>query len=63
IKLFIARSLMWVKKEGRWGCRLENIVVVRGYPLNAHFCQCLAHFSTMLEKSDQFAHNQGVVIR
>jgi hypothetical protein len=54
---------MWVKKEGRRVCRMENIVVVRGYPLNAHFCQCLAHFSRALEKSDKFAHNQGVVIR
>lgn len=42
---------------------MENIVVVRGYPLNAHSCQCLAHFSRVLEKNDKLAHNQGVVIR
>ena len=37
---------------------MENIVVVRGYPLNAHFCQCLAYFSRVLEKCYKIAHNQ-----
>lgn len=35
---------------------MENIVVVSGVPLNAHFCQCLAHFYRPLEKTDKSAH-------
>ncbi|AVE58269.1 hypothetical protein AM352_07680 [Citrobacter koseri] len=42
---------------------MVNIVVASRLPLNAHFCQCLAHFSRALEKKDKFAHNQSVVNR
>ncbi|OKV01085.1 hypothetical protein AWP75_26195 [Escherichia coli] len=34
------------------------IVVASAVPLNAHFCQCLAYFSRVLEKCDKIAHNQ-----
>ncbi|EGO8189633.1 hypothetical protein E6X08_09605 [Escherichia fergusonii] len=52
---------MWVKRGQASRCLIVNIVVVRGTPLNAHFCQCLAHFSRVLEKCNKFAHNQNVI--
>lgn len=36
------------------------IVVLSPVPLNAHFCRCLAHFSSVLEKKQKDAHNAVV---
>jgi hypothetical protein len=43
---------MWVKNRGgAEGDLMLHIVAVRGYPLNAHSCRCLAHFYRTLEKT------------
>jgi len=42
------------------GYRMTTIVVFRGDPLNAHFCHCLAHFSTELEKSSEKVNNESL---
>lgn len=38
------------------------IVVSSAGALNAHFCQCLAYFSRVLEKWYKIAHNQIAVL-
>jgi hypothetical protein len=42
--------LVGEKPWWRDGCLMLHIVAVRGYPLNAHSCRCLAHFYRALEK-------------
>jgi hypothetical protein len=52
------------KKRGQVSvCLMVNIVVVRRIPLNAHFCQCLAYFYRLLEKTDKNTHTVEVTIR
>ncbi|AGR60382.1 hypothetical protein A464_3198 [Salmonella bongori N268-08] len=48
---------MWVKRGQAVVCLMAIIVVLWGGPLNAHFCQCFAYFSRMLEKIAKNAHN------
>jgi hypothetical protein len=39
---------------------MAAIVFLRPFPLNAHSCHCLAHFSMGLEKIREYAHNESV---
>jgi hypothetical protein len=39
---------------------MAAIVFLRPFPLNAHSCHCLAHFSMGLEKRREYAHNESV---
>jgi hypothetical protein len=48
------------KRGGVDGCLMVPIVAIEGTPLNAHSCRCLAHFSTVLEKRQKYAHNAEV---
>jgi len=48
---------MWVKNRGgAEGYLMVIIVAIGRYPLNAHFCRCLAHFYRWLEKMRKSAH-------
>ncbi|KZQ94859.1 hypothetical protein A3N63_05925 [Klebsiella aerogenes] len=41
-------------------CPMAAIVFLRPFPLNAHSCHCLAHFSIWLEKRKETTHNKDV---
>jgi hypothetical protein len=51
---------MWVIDEQAVCCPMAIIVAVVGFPLNAHFCQCLACFSSLLEKPHKRLHTVAV---
>jgi hypothetical protein len=42
------------------GNLMLHIVGAGRYPLNAHFCRCLAHFYRGLEKALEIAHTAWV---
>ncbi|MCU6669579.1 hypothetical protein M8013_12570 [Enterobacteriaceae bacterium H4N4] len=48
--------LVGEKRGGAEGCLMVLIVASADDPLNAHFCRCLAHFYTVLEKMGKSAH-------
>ena len=53
--------IWWVEKEGGEGSSPNDIIVVFVVvPLNAHSCDCLAHFSIALEKYVKQRHNGSV---
>ncbi|AMZ76129.1 hypothetical protein SS47_08205 [Enterobacter kobei] len=47
-------------RGGTDACLMLHIVAVRGYALNAHSCQCLAHFYRALEKRRESAQTVKV---
>jgi hypothetical protein len=47
-------------RGGANGDLMLHIVAIWRYPLNAHFCRCLAHFYRVLEKVNEIAHTAWV---